>query len=147
MLEALLSMLHSRWHAYPEVAVRRPSRGWIDVVLHSPREAYLVATEIQSDLARIEQLLRWFGEKVSALPSWDGWPQIGNVADPSRLLIVRSTRATGAVGREFARQLARAYPAHPADAIASLRGTSSWPGAALIWADLEPDRVRFVSRR
>jgi transcriptional regulator with XRE-family HTH domain len=147
ILEALLSLLHSRWKAYPEVAVRRPARGWIDVVLHSAREGRLVATEIQSDLARLEQLLRWFGEKVSALPSWEGWPQIGEVGDPSRLLIVRSTRATRAIGREFERQLVSVYPAHPADALAALRHTTPWPGAALIWAEIEPDRVRFVGRR
>jgi transcriptional regulator with XRE-family HTH domain len=147
MLESLLSVLHPRWHAYPEVAVRRPSRGWIDVVLHSPHEGDLVATEIQSDLVRLEQLLRWFVEKVSALPSWDGWSHIGDTTNQSRLLIVRSTRATRAVGRTFERQLAAAYPAHPADAIASVTGTSRWPGPALVWAEMDPDRVLFVGRR
>lgn len=147
VLETLLAVLHPRWQAYPEVAVRQPSRGWIDVVLHAPRERDLVATEIQSDLARLEQLLRWFVEKVLALRSWEGWPQLGDTSDPSRLLIVRSTRATRAVGRAFERQLAAAYPAHPADAIASLTSTRPWPGPALIWADLESGRVRFISRR
>jgi hypothetical protein len=51
------------------------------------------------------------------------------------------------VGREFERQLAAAYPAHPADAIAALTGTSAWPGAALVWAEIERDRVRFIARR
>ena len=147
ILEALLGSLHPRWLSYPEVAVRRPSRGWIDVVLHAPREGQVVSTEIQSDLARLEQQIRWFGEKTAALSSWEGWTQLGEVGDPSRLLIVRSTRATRSIGREFERQLAAAYPAHPEDAIASLTGRVPWPGAALVWAAIEPDRVRFIGRR
>jgi len=147
MLEALLAQLHPRWRAYPEVAVRRPSRGWIDVVAHDDRAGVLVATEIQSDLRRLEQLLRWFPEKVASLPSWEGWTQIGALAAPSQLLIVRSTRTTRTIGREFERQLAAAYPAHPADALAALTGTVSWPGNALVWAEIERDRVRFIGRR
>jgi len=147
ILEALLAILHPRWRAFPEVAVRRPSRGWIDVVLHAPNDGYVVATEIQSDLRRLEQLLRWFPEKVASLPSWDGWARVGAASEPTRLLIVRSTNATRRIGREYARQLATAYPAHPADAISSLQGTSEWPGPALVWAEIEPTRVRFVHRR
>jgi hypothetical protein len=142
----LLGELHSRWRAFPEVGVRQPSRGWIDVLLHAPREGELIATEIQSDLRRIEQLIRWFEEKVRSLPSWEGWPQLGEAA-ASRLLVVRSTRATRRLGREFEKQLSAAYPAHPSDAIASLTGTKPWPGPALIWAEIEPRRVRFIGRR
>lgn len=147
ILEALFDQLHPRWQRFTEVAVRHPSRGWIDALLHEPRAETLVATEIQSDLRRLEQLLRWFPEKVASLPSWEGWAQLGPVAATSHLLIVRSTRATRQVGREFERQLATAYPAHPADAIAALTGTSAWPGAALVWAEIEPGRIRFVRRR
>jgi len=147
ILEALLELAHPRWHGYPEVGVRHPARGWIDVVLHASRERELVATEIQSDLARLEQLLRWFEAKVEALPSWEGWAHIGPTSASSRLLIVRSTRTTRAIGREFRQQLAAAYPAHPADAIAALTGTAAWPGAALVWAEFEARRVRFIGRR
>jgi transcriptional regulator with XRE-family HTH domain len=147
ILEALLSELHVRWRPYPEVAVREPARGWIDAVLHAQRDEEVVATEIQSDLRRIEQQIRWFGEKVRSLPSWEGWPQLGSIGEPSRLLVVRSTRATRRLGREFERQLSAAYPAHPADAIASLTGTKPWSGAALVWADIEPRRVRLIGRR
>jgi transcriptional regulator with XRE-family HTH domain len=122
IVEALLGTLHPRWRPYVEVAVRHPSRGWIDVVLHEKREGVLVAAEIQSDLRRLEQLLRWFPEKVESLPSWEGWPHIEATGQPSRLLIVRLTKATRSVGREFERQLKVAYPAHPADALASLTG-------------------------
>lgn len=147
IVEALLRGLHPRWTPYPEVGVRHPSRGWIDVILHAQREGWLVATEIQSDLRRLEQLLRWFPEKVASLPSWEGWAHLGVMSEPSRLLIVRSTKATRAIGREFERQLTAAYPAHPADAIASIMGTSPWPGPALVWAEIEPTRVRFIGRR
>ncbi len=147
ILEGLIGILHARWRPYPEVAVRHPARGWIDVVLYAADAGTVVATEIQSDLRRLEQLLRWFPEKVASLPSWEGWPHIGEAAAPSRLLIVRSTRATRSVGREFERQLAAAYPAHPADAIAALKGAVPWPGPALVWAEVERERVRFVERR
>lgn len=147
ILEALIGLVHPRWRLYPEVAVRQPSRGWIDAILHAARTAELVATEIESDIRRIEQLLRWIPEKVASLSSWDGWSGLGEVGEPSRLLIVRSTAATRSIGRQFARQLTVAYPAHPADAIAALTGTSTWPGPALIWAQIERDGVRFISRR
>jgi transcriptional regulator with XRE-family HTH domain len=147
ILEALLQLLHLRWHPYPEVAVRSPARGWIDVLLHAAHAGEVVATEIQSDLRRIEQLLRWFPEKVASLASWEGWAQLGPISPPSRLLVVRSTVATRNIARAFERQLQLAYPAHPADALASLRGTSPWPGPALVWAEIERDRVRFIERR
>ena len=38
MLEVLLGSCHRRWEPFTEVAVRKPSRGWIDLVLHEPRE-------------------------------------------------------------------------------------------------------------
>jgi transcriptional regulator with XRE-family HTH domain len=64
ILEALLELLHPRWRPFLEVAVRRPARGWIDAVLHEPAQSLVVATEIQSDLRRIEQRLRWFSERL-----------------------------------------------------------------------------------
>ncbi len=51
-----------------------PGRGFIDVVLSDMREPAVVATELESDLRRIEQLLRWSQEKAASLPSSDGWP-------------------------------------------------------------------------
>lgn len=147
ILEWLLTQLHSRWQPYLEVAVRQPARGWIDVVLHDPKDASVVAVEIQSQLRRLEQLIRWSAEKATALPSWEGFAQLGPVGTPSRLLLVRSTRATRQVGRDFARQLETAYPAHPADALSALAGTKPWPGPALIWVDLRPDAVRLLARR
>jgi transcriptional regulator with XRE-family HTH domain len=147
ILEALLQVLHPRWRPYPEVAVRHPSRGWVDVVLHEAREQRLVATEIQSSLQRLEQLIRWSAEKAAALPSWEGFGHLGPIEATSQLLVVRSTRATRTVGREFARQLEAAYPAHPADALDALAGTRPWPGNALVWAELGQGEAHFLRRR
>lgn len=146
ILEGLLGHIHPRWHPFTEVAVRRPSRGWIDVALYEPRERLLVATEIVSEINRLEQQIRWSSEKAESLPSWTGWPALDGPT-VSRLLIVRWTRATRAMAKTFPRQLAAAYPAHPADAIVALTGTSPWPGPALVWARLDHGTVRLVGER
>ena len=145
--EFLLAQLHPRCQSYSEVAVRQPARGWIDLVLHEPREASVIAVEIQSNLPRLEPLLRWSEQKAMSLPSWEGFAHLGAVMTTSRLLVVRSTRATRTVGREFARQIESAYPAHPQDALGSLTGTHQWPGAAWLWVDLRPGAARFLTRR
>jgi transcriptional regulator with XRE-family HTH domain len=132
--EGLLSQAHPRWHRFAEIAVRRPSRGWIDLGLFDPRPRVFVAVEIQSELRRLEQLIRWSAEKAASLPSWDGFSQLGGEITTSQLLIVRDTRATRAVGREFRRLFRAAYPGDPVDALASLEGTAAWPGAAVLWA-------------
>lgn len=134
ILEALLAGLHPRWHAFAEIATRRPSRGWIDAGLHDPRARVFVATEIQSELRRIEQLLRWSEAKADSVPSWEGWPRLGDEPAISRLLIVRESRTNQAIAAEFRRVLRTAYPADPRDALAALRGPDAWPGPALIWA-------------
>lgn len=146
ILEALLAALHPRWTPYTEVAVHRPSRGWIDVALHDGRASLVLATEIESTLRRIEQLIRWSGEKAASLPSWDGWVHLGE-PDVSSLLIVRWTRATREAAASAAGQLRVAYPAHPDDALSSLTGTAPWPGRALVWARPDGDRIRLVGRR
>ena len=133
MLELLLAAAHPRFARYTEVGVLRPSRGWIDALLHDPRERLAIASELQSELRRLEQLVRWQAAKAESLPSWEGWSQLGDEPRISRLLVVRRTRATRQVAAEFARQLRVAYPAHPDDALAALTGTAPWPGPALVW--------------
>ncbi len=145
MLEALLGVLHPRWRTHTEVAVRRPSRGWIDAVLHDPHEAVVVAVEIQSELRRLEQLVRWSAEKAASLPSWVGWASLGDEPRRSSLLIVRRTRTTRAVASSFAGQLRAAYPAHPDDALAALTAPAPWPGAALMWSIVDGPNVRFAA--
>jgi transcriptional regulator with XRE-family HTH domain len=134
ILEALLAVRHPRWRPYPEIAVRRPSRGWIDVGLHDVRAGIFVAVEIQSELRRLEQLTRWAAEKAASLPSWEGWDRLGQAPTVSRLLIVRWTRATRTVVTSFRRQLAVSYPERSVDALEALTGTAPWPGSAIVWA-------------
>lgn len=145
--EALLAIAAPRWRPYLEVVVRRPSRGFIDIAFHEPRERVIVATEIESELRRLEQQIRWSRDKAEALPSWEGWPHLGDAPEISRLLIVRSTRATREVGREFERVVRAAYPTHPDDALAALTGAARWPGAALIWARFDGRETRFLGVR
>lgn len=145
--EELLRAHHPRWRSFTEVRVRRPARGWIDLAMHEPRERVIVASEVQSDLRRLERLLRWSADKADSLPSWDGWSTLGEAPEVSRLLIVRWTRATRRTAAEFARQLRIAYPAHPDDALEALFGTAPWPGPACIWARIEADGVRLVAGR
>ena len=128
ILEALLAILHPRWRAFPEIAVRRPSRGWIDVGLLDAKSGVFVAVEIQSELRRLEQLVRWAAEKAASVPSWVGWPAKGDEIAVSQLLVVRDTRTTRAVAREFGRVLRSAYPAHPEEARASLTEGRHGPG-------------------
>ena len=147
MLEALLGVLHPRWHAFTEVAVRRPSRGWIDALLHEPRERLALAAELQSELRRLEQLIRWSGEKAASVPSWDGWDSLGDEPRIDRLLIVRRTRVSREVAAAHDRQLRVAFPAHPDDAAAALTGTAPWPGPALVWSVVDGRGARLVSGR
>ncbi len=148
MLDALLGILHPRWQPFTEAAVRKPSRGWIDAVLRDARAGTLVAGELQSELRRLEQLIRWHAEKAASLPSWDGWPKDGTEPTVSRLLIVRRTRATQAIAAEFGRQLRVAYPAHPDDALGALATSGApWPGAAVVWAEVTGSTARLVGRR
>jgi len=144
--EELLAELAARWRPLTEIGVRRPVRGWIDLALHEPRERLVVATEIESQINRLEQQARWSTAKAEALPSWPGWAALG---DPqiSRLLVVRWTRQNRTIAADFPRQLAAAFPAHPADALAALTGHAPWPGPALVWARTEPAGVRFADGR
>jgi len=139
--ELLLGVLHGRWRPTPEAVVRRPVRGWVDLALHDPLARVLVATELESALRRLEQLIRWSEEKARALvsnPGWAAWSAGGGPPEISRLLIVRSTRENRAIAADARRLLREAYPADPRDALDALTGTAAWPGAALLWARIDP---------
>jgi transcriptional regulator with XRE-family HTH domain len=146
MAELVLASLHPRWQVSPEVAVRRPVRGWIDLALHDPAADVVVATELESGLRRIEQLVRWSREKADALTSssmWESWR--GAALDPriSSLLVVRWTRANRDAVSAARRTLREAYPADPRDALDALTGTASWPGPALVWALIDGGNNRL----
>ena len=74
MLEVLLAPLHPRWTPFTELAVRRPSRGWIDLGLHDAAARVFLATELQSELRRIEQLVRWSAERPPRCPAGTAGP-------------------------------------------------------------------------
>ena len=147
--EAMLRLLHPRWRPFTEIAVRRPSRGWIDLGLHDPRANVFVATEIQSELRRLEQLIRWAEAKTAALPSWEGWTQLGDEPTVSRLLVVRETRTNLVIARDHGRFLRTAFPGDGEDALDAMQRDGQWPGAAILWArrDGATGTYRLVSRR
>ncbi|MEW6225347.1 MAG: helix-turn-helix transcriptional regulator [Chloroflexota bacterium] len=147
MAELLIATLHPRWLVAPEVAVRRPVRGWIDLALHAPADNLVVAAELESELHRVEQLLRWSSEKAEALASssmWASWTASGQEPRVSRLLVLRWTRANRHAAAAARRLLREAYPAEPQDALESLAGPAAWPGAAMVWARIDGRRASLV---
>jgi transcriptional regulator with XRE-family HTH domain len=148
MAELVVASRHPRWAAAPEVGVRRPARGWIDLVLRDPAESTLLAAELESMLRRIEQLLRWSREKADSLPSASAWGDWSRPGSPSieRLLVVRWTRANRDAASDARRQLREAYPADPRDALEALTGTAAWPGSALLWARIDGSRPELLAR-
>jgi transcriptional regulator with XRE-family HTH domain len=145
ILQALLTDLDASWHRLVEVAVQHPARGVIDLVLHRDDENVVIATEIESRIARLEQELRWAGEKADALPSAAFWSLLpgSGASRVSRLLVLRVTRATRNLAAEYGRILAAAYPARSADAYDALFAGKAWPGPAILWADVTNGTVRI----
>ena len=119
MVEALQRILHPRWTASPEVPVYRPSRGVIDLVLSDSCEPLVVASEMHSELRRLEQQMRWHREKEASLPSADLWGfATGDApAATSRLLVLRSTRSLRELTNTYAATLRAVYPARAADVL------------------------------
>jgi hypothetical protein len=137
MIEALLGESHERWRPSPEVAVERPARGVIDLVLDAEAEP-IVACEAHSELRRLEQQLRWSRAKADALAAARGRPV-------SRLLLLRSTRRTRALVAEYARTVRAAFPAPTIAAYAALTSEDAWPGDALLWCAVTGTGARILS--
>jgi transcriptional regulator with XRE-family HTH domain len=139
IVEALLRTAHADWKRLVEVPVWRPARGVIDLVLVRQGEI-VVATEVQSELRRLEQQIRWGREKAESLPSAEAWPMIaaGRPDQPiSQALVHRTTRTNRDLARDFESTLRSAYPGRTAEAIAALRNPAvPWPGATVIWAEV-----------
>jgi transcriptional regulator with XRE-family HTH domain len=133
MVETLLRSLDARWQAALEVPITHPARGVIDVVLTDG--TVTIATEVQSELRRLEQQIRWTAEKAAGLAERRGAAhpsdQGGGV---SRLLVLRSTVATREIARRYATTLSAAYPAKAHDVYLALTTSSTpWPGDGLVW--------------
>jgi transcriptional regulator with XRE-family HTH domain len=145
--EAVLRVLDPRWTRSVEVPVHRPARGVIDAVIHDQAAGVIVAIEIQSELRRLEQQLRWSNEKAESLPSADFWRFVDGAPRIDRLLILRSTRTNRQLAERFAETLRVAYPASPIEAYRALTTPDvSWPGSALLWAEVEGDAARVRDR-
>jgi transcriptional regulator with XRE-family HTH domain len=147
MAEALLDAVDPSWHKLVEVAVRRPARGYIDVVLvRNPGP--IVAVELHSELRRLEQHLRWASDKAASLPSAEAWTFLTDGAERrevSRLLVLRSTRSNRELARSYPTTLAAAYPARTADAAAAhTQPDVAWPGPAVVWAEVDARRARIL---
>jgi transcriptional regulator with XRE-family HTH domain len=148
IVEALLRIAHPRWLSLVEVPVHRPVRGSIDIVFHDPERGIVIATEVQSQIRRLEQLLRWSNEKASAIVPSGAIPQIGSARDPtvSRLLVVRSTRANREIISTYAGIVRSAYPASPERAYEALASADAdWPGAAVLWAVVDSSGTRILA--
>lgn len=146
MEEAILRALSPRWDPSPEVHVLRPARGVIDVVLDDRTRPLLVAGELQSQLRRLEQQIRWHREKELSLPSADLWrfAAVDGAPATSRLLVLRSTRDLRELAQTYEATLAAAYPARAADAVAALTSNAPWPGPAIVWMHVDGSDVRLL---
>ena len=101
----------------------------------TPSIVWLVAGEIEFDIRRLEQLLRWHAEKAASLPSAAAWPyRDGESARISRLLVVRATRRTRDLAREFDEVLSASFPGPSVAALSALTGRGPWPGPSILWA-------------
>ena len=128
MIEALLAALHPRWMPRLEVAVYRPVRGVIDVVLQDRDTHDLVAGEAHSLLHTVEGQLRWAGQKADALTSATGWPWADAVEAPQigRLLLLRSCSAMHA--------LVERRPAHVRGGLSGRHGAGGRRPDRACWA-------------
>ena len=148
MTDALLQVLHARWLGDPEVVVRHPVHGIIDLLISERTDDPLaIVTEMQSELRRLEAQLRWHREKEGALRSADCWPFLSAAGSPttSRLLVLRSTRANRDLVNRYEATFRAAYPARCADVLAALRTADApWPGAGLIWMRVERGRATIL---
>lgn len=147
LIETLLAALHERWLARLEVAVYRPVRGVIDLVLQDRETWNLVAGKGHEELRSVEQQLRWAGQKADALPSAKGWPWTGAVALPAvgRLLVLRSCAANHRLVASLPETFRAAYPDSTEAAVDALRrGDRPWPGAAILWVSIDGSATRLL---
>jgi transcriptional regulator with XRE-family HTH domain len=147
IIEAFVRILDPRWTRMVEVPVHRPARGVIDLVIHDQSAAMIIATEIESELRRLEQQLRWSNQKAGSLPSADFWQFVEPAPRIDQLLVLRSTRTNRLLAWRFSETLAIAFPASPIDAYRALTSPDvPWPGSALLWATVDGDGARILKR-
>jgi transcriptional regulator with XRE-family HTH domain len=146
MVETVLRSLHARWSAALEVPVTQPSRGVIDFVLTDRASPIVVAAEVQSEMRRLEQQIRWSAEKADGLSIRlkHGDP-IGHAPEVSRMLVLRSTIATREVARRYEATLAASYPARTRDVVLALTTpTAPWPGPGILWMHVHGSKTTLM---
>lgn len=146
IVEELLRVAHPRWQRFTEVPVYRPARGRIDTVLYDPVAAVVVATEVHSQVRRLEQQVGWAKLKAESLPSADFWRHASRQPVIDQLLVLRLTRANRELAAQFVETLRVAYPAPTTAAYAAVVGDGAWPGAGLLWAAVDGDGARILER-
>jgi transcriptional regulator with XRE-family HTH domain len=145
--EAFVRILDPRWTRMVEVPVQKPARGVIDIVAHDQAAGIVVAAEVQSELRRLEQQIRWSHEKAGSMPSADFWRFIEGTPRVDQLLVLRSTRTNRQLAERFSETLTVAFPADPIAAYRSLTTPDvAWPGSALLWASVDGDSARILER-
>ena len=129
------------------MAVYRPVRGVIDLVLDAGPEGAIVACEAQSQLRRIEQQIRWSRAKADALGLARDAAATGSLRAQSAgsCSSARPLR-TRAVVAQYADLVAAAYPARAIDAYAALTGEAAWPGDVLLWCRVENGHATVLDR-
>ena len=143
--EALVRILDPRWTRMVEVPVYRPAGGVIDLVAHDRAAGIVVAAEVQSELRRLEQQLRWSHRKADSLPSADFWRFVEAEQSIHQVLVLRSTRVNRQLAHRFSETLTVAFPADSSDAYRALTTPDvPWPGSAVIWANVDGDAARIL---
>jgi transcriptional regulator with XRE-family HTH domain len=143
MEECFIGRLDGRWSVRLEVGVTVPTRGVVDMVLTDRLHPVVAATEFQSTLLRVEQQIRWIGEKADGVAA-RLVEEHGSVPTPpvSRLLVLRSTTTTRDVARQYEGILNAAYPARTSEVVEALTtATAPWPGAGIVWMRVESGRA------
>lgn len=137
IIEALIRTIDPRWRIELEVPIVRPARGVIDAVLHATDKPLLIATEVHSDLHRVEQQLRWSREKAVGLAAMFADPDGTTPPRVSRLLVLRSTVRMRQLARQYRSTFEVAYPARTADVVDALTTPDApWPGDGIAWIHL-----------
>lgn len=139
MVDTLVRSLHPRWTVRLELPVMHPVRGVIDAALIDRVSPVAIASEVQSELRRLEQQVRWNNEKADGLAA-----RLADEAAPapgpavSRLLVLRSTISTREIATRYEATLAAAYPARADDVYRALATEAApWPGAGIAWMRIE----------
>lgn len=139
MVESLVRSLHPRWAVRLELPIIHPVRGVIDAALIDRVSPVAIASELQSELRRLEQQVRWNNEKADGLAA-----RLAEEASPapgptvSRLLVLRSTTSTREIAARYEATLRAAYPARSEDVYKALTTElTPWPGAGIAWMRVE----------